>query len=408
MSKAGAWLGRASRYRDVALALALCGAGEYELFAHVTYSGAPVWPGARAANAVLIPLLTMPLIARRKRPLAVCLVVFGSLAISSAVLGGGEATTEFLLFIATTFTGAAYTNRPVVIATAALLAGTVHEVRDPHVHGASDAVWALGLLAISFLLGRAVHARQHRIGSLEYEAAVAERRHADEVAAATAAERAAIARELHDIVAHAVSVIVIQAQAGTRALPARTDVAADVLETIESSARTALSELRRLLTLLSDDRTDATTNPVASLAQLPTLIDSCRRAGLSVELDADGLPPLEPATDLAAYRVVQEALTNTLRHAPGAAAAVTIRRRPDSIELVVTDNGGERRGASSASNGTQRGLIGMRERLAMVGGELVKAGPSASGYVVEAVLPLDATPTDPTDAADSYERELAL
>ncbi|HXR42110.1 MAG TPA: histidine kinase [Acidothermaceae bacterium] len=404
--RAAQWITAAARrYRDVALAVALCAGGEYELFAHVTYSGAAVWPGPRAVNAILIPFLTLPLVARRKRPLAVCLSVFGLLALSSLVLGGGEATTEFLLFIATTFTGAAYTSRPVVIAAAALAAGVVHDLRDPQVHGFSDAVWSLGLLAISFLLGRAVYARQHRIGSLEHAAVVAERRHADEVAAATAAERAAIARELHDIVAHAVSVIVIQAQAGSRALPTRIDVAADVLTTIESSARTALAELRRLLTLLSDDGDPATTNPVASLSQLPELLDRCRGAGLAVELDADQLPTLTPASDLAAYRVIQEALTNTLRHAPGAAAAVTVRRRRESIELVVTDNGGDGSAAASATDGTQRGLIGMRERLALVGGELVKAGPSASGYIVEAVIPVEPARTDDVDGR---ERELAL
>ncbi len=403
---AAQWITVAGRYRDVVLALALCAAGEYELFAHATYSGAAVWPGPRAVNAILIPCMTLPLMARRRHPLVVCLTIFGLLAVSSLILGGGEATTEFLLFIATTFTGAAYTTRPIVIAAGALAAGIVHEMRDPQVHGVSDAVWALGLLAISFLLGRAVYARQHRIGSLEYEAAVAERRHADEVAAATTAERAAIARELHDIVAHAVSVIVIQAQAGARALPARADVAADVLATIESSARTALGELRRLLTLLSDDAVDATTHPVASLAQLPTLLDGCRRAGLTVTLDADSLPRLEPMSDLAAYRVIQEALTNVLRHAPGAAAAVTIRRHPDSIEVVVENSAvATGRAAASTVGGSQRGLIGMRERLTMVGGKLVKAGPSASGYVIEAVVPIEPASLDDEDRR---ERELAL
>ena len=386
---------RLAACRDVALALALCGAGEYELAAHATYSGAPVWPGPHAVNAALIPLMTLPLIWRRRRPLLVCLGVYGLLAVSSVVLGGAEATTEFLLFIATTFTGAAYTSQPALIATAALVGGIAHDVRDPQMHGPSDAVWSLGLLAISFLLGRAVHARQHRIGSLEHAAAIAERKHAADVAAATAAERAAIARELHDIVAHAVSVIVIQAQAGSRVLPERADVAAEVLATIESSARTALVELRRLLTLLSDDGEQATTNPVASLAQLPDLLDRCRGAGLDVELDADRLPALPPAGDLAAYRVIQEALTNTLRHAPGATATVTISVRRESLEIVVTDDGGHGAAGQPAHDGTQRGLIGMRERLAMVGGELLAAGPHGAGYLVRAVVPIDHPGADP-------------
>src|SRR6185437_12333434 len=207
------------------------------------------------------PVLTLPLALRRRWPTAVNVSILGGLALISAAFGGSEATTGFLVFIVATFTLAAYGRWPLASAAAVVGAAVVHEVRDPHVHGLSDAVWALGRPAIAWLIGWARRTRVRRIGALESEALQAERRHAEQVAAATAAERAAIARELHDIVAHAVSVIVIQAQAGSRALPARTDVAADVLTTIESSARTALAELRRLLTLLSDDGDPATTNP---------------------------------------------------------------------------------------------------------------------------------------------------
>jgi signal transduction histidine kinase len=390
-------LRRAARYRDVALALALCAAGEYELFGHVTYQGAAVWPGPVLASALLIPLLTLPLAARRRWPTLVCLVVFAALAVSSAVLGGGEATTGFVVFIAATFTAAAYSPRPLLLAGVALAAGTVHELRDPHVRGIGDAVWALGMLGIAWLIGWAVRARGQRIGTLEVQAAEAERRHAEQVAAATMAERAAIARELHDIVAHAVSVIIIQAQAGARALPSGAELPGRIFEQIETSGRTALTELRGLLTLLAGPPAQADVHPAASLAQLEELIERCRASGLRVDVQTDGpLPPLSPIAELAAYRVVQEALTNTLRHASGAAARVRLQNRGDLLDIEIDDDGAARRPAPDAG-GSGRGLIGMRERLALAGGELVRAAPTPEGFRVHAVVPVADGPAIPAE-----------
>jgi signal transduction histidine kinase len=378
--------------RDIALAVALCAAGEYELFAPVTYEGAPVWPGDRMVTAVVIPLLTLPLAARRRWPTAVCLSVFAGLALSAALLGGGEATTGFVLFIATTFTAAAHARWPAWCAAAALAAGAVHEVRDSHVHGFSDVVWAFGMLVIAWLLGTAVRVRQHRIGVLEEAAIEAEQRHAEQVAAATTAERAAIARELHDIVAHAVSVIVIQAQAGSRALPDNVELADQVLQQIEVSGRTALSELRGLLTLLADDTCAADVHPAASLSQLDDLIQRCRAAGQRIEFHLDGaLPGLAPVADLAAYRVIQEALTNTMRHAPGAVTHLRLHRQGNLLQIHAEDDGGCRTPAPNrAGNGSGRGLIGMRERLALAGGRLVRAEPTETGFRVHAEVPIEA------------------
>ena len=318
--------------------------------------------------------------------------VFVVLAVSGAVLGGGEATTEFVLFIVTAFTAAAYSHRPVVGAFAALGAGTVHEVQDPQVHGFGDAVWALGMLTVAWLLGLAVRARQQRIGALESEAASAERRHAEQVAAATAAERTAIARELHDVVAHAVSVIVIQAQAGARALPRDPDLAARVLEQIESSGRTALTELRGLLTLLAADEVSADRRPAASLEQLDELVAGVRAAGLTVDLDIERpLPVLSAIADLAAYRLIQEALTNTLRHAPGSAALVRVRRARGQLEILAQDDG-PAVGAAPAATGSGRGLIGMAERIALAGGHLLQAEPTVAGFRVHALVPLADAP----------------
>lgn len=376
--------------RDVLLAVALCAAGEVELVSGATYAGRPVWPGPHVATALIIPLLTLPLVWRRRRPLPVCLFILAGLAVSAAVIGGGEATTEFLLFITVAFTGAAYTDRPVVIAAAALIAGTVHELRDPTVKGVGDVIWAAGMLAIAMLLGRAVRSRQHRIRVLQREAVLREREHAIKIAAATAAERAAIARELHDIVAHAVSVVVIQSQAGARALPSRPEAAAQTLGTIEATARTALNDLRRLLTVLSIDGEshEASSHPLGSLADLNELVVTFARSGVDVHLEVPStLPQLTPAAELAAYRVVQEALTNAVRYARGSQVTITLSETRGSLNIEVVNTAGEQV-AGAAELGTGRGLIGMRQRLDLVGGALLRAGPQDGGYAVAAAIPL--------------------
>ncbi len=374
--------------RDVLLALALCAAGEFELASGATYGGHPVWPGSTLANALVIPVLTLPMVARRRRPLASVLFTLAAITVSAAVLGGGEATTEFLLLIATVFSGAAYTDNPVVVAVAALVTGVVHGLRDPAVHGVGDGVWTLGMLAIAFLLGRALHGRQRRISSLQLEAVEREKAHLGQVAAATAAERAAIARELHDIVAHAVSVVVIQSQAGARALPERPDLAARTLATIEETGRTALNDLRRLLTVLSPADGDPDSRPLGSLDQLDELVRTFQTSGLRIELERPAqLPRLAPAAELAAYRVVQEALTNAARYARGSTVTVSMSTGSGALEISIVNTVGEQV-EHAEELGTGRGLIGMRHRLELVGGQLTHAEPLDDGYRVAASIPI--------------------
>jgi signal transduction histidine kinase len=391
------WLQRARRYRDVALAVLLCALGEVELFGRELYNGKPVWPGPVAVNAVLIVVLTAPFAWRRRRPLTAVLVTLTVLTASTLSLGGSEAATTFIVLIAATFSGAAYSRHLAIVIAAGVIASLAHGVNDPSSAGLADLTWTYGLVALSVLIGRAVWVRQHRIGSLESEAVAAHERHARQIEAATAAERASIARELHDIVSHAVSVIVIQAQVGARALPTDVEVVAGSLRAIETSARGAMGELRQLLTLLTPDGEPATVAPMASLSQLGALIEQCRAAGLHVDADIDPvLDPLPPMADLAAYRVIQEALTNTMRHAPGATASIRVQRRGGMLELLAQDNGGQVGGqvaGPATTNGSGRGLIGMRERLSLAGGHLVGAAHEGAGFRVHAVVPTHDCPT---------------
>jgi len=218
------------------------------------------------------------------------------------------------------------------------------------------------------------------------------RRAAEEHEAATLraieAERARIAGELHDVVTHNVSVMVVQAGAARMAVASSPDEAADALRAVEASGRTAMAELRTLLGVLSPAGDDVALRPQPGLGELDELISRVAAAGLAVELEVRGTPrPLPPGADLAAYRVVQEALTNVLRHAGRAATSVLVHWG-DELEITVSDAG---RGPSVAGDGPSaagRGLLGLQERLSLYGGEL-DAGPRpGGGWRVRAVMPV--------------------
>lgn len=202
--------------------------------------------------------------------------------------------------------------------------------------------------------------------------------------AGAAAERARIARELHDVVTHNVSVMVVQAAAGNDVFDSHPDRARDALRAVEETGRRALGELRRLLDVEAGDGT----LPQPGLARLDELVGQVRRAGLAVELHVEGTAfPLPEGVDLSAYRIVQEALTNTLRHAQATHATVHVRYGAREVEVEVTDDGvGESAPAESG-----RGLLGMRERVALFGGDLRVGGRPGGGFGVRARIPVAAS-----------------
>jgi signal transduction histidine kinase len=206
---------------------------------------------------------------------------------------------------------------------------------------------------------------------------------------AVLAERVRIARELHDVVAHHVSVIGVQAGAARRVLASQPDSAAELLGSIEASSRDTVAELQSLLGLLRQEGDDESTEPRPRLDGLRALAEQMAEAGLDVRVDLDGVadPESLPAgVELSAYRIVQEALTNALRHGgPGAKAEVAIRRRPSSLELMVVDDG---RGPPAGTAGTGHGLLGMQERAALHGGELRAGRRDGGGFEVRAWFPL--------------------
>ncbi len=372
---------------DAALALALLVLGEVEIWGGSSYQGDPVYPGPRLVNALLVvPLLTLPLVARRRRPLVSLVLVLGTTAAAAVAFGGAEAASSFVVWIVAVYSATAHTDRRAAVLTAALAVGTVHEVRDPHVHGFADVVFAAGLLGVAWLFGVAVRGRQGRIVVLEGETSRLTAEREQRAREAVAAERARVARELHDVIAHAVSVVVVQAQAGQRLVGNDDARARESLEAIEGTARTAMQEMRRLLGMLRE--TDAgSLEPQPGLAQLQALAAEVSDAGVHVDVEVSGQPvPLSAGLDLAAYRLVQEGLTNALKHSGADRAQVRIRYERTHLWVEVDDDG---LAQSGNGDGAGRGLVGLRERVALYGGDLESGPGPAGGWRLRARLPLE-------------------
>jgi len=246
------------------------------------------------------------------------------------------------------------------------------------------AVDAFGLFA-PYLMGRFVRRRNAHARSEEARAAHADRERRRAAPTAAAAERARIARELHDVIAHNVSLMVIQAGGARLVLDTDVDRAQASLRTIEQAGNEALAEMRRLLGLLGEDEPQGLA-PQPGLTGVPALIEAACAAGLTTRLQTDGdALPVSPALDLCAYRVVQEALTNAIKYAAPARADVSVRWRAGELELAVLDTGPD--GAGRASGGGH-GLIGMRERVTMHGGTLDHGRTADGGFGVRALIPV--------------------
>jgi signal transduction histidine kinase len=246
------------------------------------------------------------------------------------------------------------------------------------------------VFATAWLLGDGARNRRDRARALEARAEQLELTRAAEAEAAVVAERNRIARELHDVVAHHVSMIVVQAEAGPVAMERDPAAAVAAFDTISEVGKQALAEMRRLLGVLKAGD-DASLAPQPGMAQLADLVEGVRAAGLDVELDLSGVPrPVPSAVDLSAYRVVQEALTNCLRHAGPARVTVHARYDEAALGLDVVDDGLGGVGWNADVGG--HGLVAMRERVSLVGGTLEVGPRPGAGWAVRAVLPTSGSP----------------
>ena len=256
---------------------------------------------------------------------------------------------------------------------------------DP-TEGPADLVFSPALFVVAWIVGRALRDRAERSVAAEDRALRAERERESAARVAVAEERARMARELHDVVAHAVSVMVLQVGAVRRRVPAGSEEA-DALNNVEQAGRTALAEMRLLLGAMrkGDDLVALTPGP--GLDDLQSLAGDVRAAGLDVRLHVDGDPVALPRSlDLSAYRIVQEGLTNALKHSGGRRADVTVAYAPDQLRLEVRDDGP---GGFADTDGLGHGLIGIGERVKAYGGDMSAFVATTGGFVLRASLPLE-------------------
>ncbi|MGK3941831.1 histidine kinase [Streptomyces caeruleatus] len=351
--------------------------------------GAPIEEPVSAPPWILVVLSALPLAARRRFPLTVFAVVL----CAGLAIGDEASWINVLTCVIGTYSAVMHSRHRAGamagLVVAAVLAGVAFRSTQPVLPGWSSpgvVLLVAGVLAGVVRLGR------QRLASGRDRLAALEQAHEEATRRAVEEERARIAAELHDVVTHNVSVMVIQAGAARKVMDAAPEQSKQALLAVEAGGRAAMAELRHVMGLLAAPDTGRADSPAdglepqPGLGQLDALVDRVRAAGTPVDV-AVSLPPepLPPGVDLAAYRVVQEALTNTLKHAPGAEAGVTVGWSGDRLEIEVVDTGGVRDGVPADGNG--RGLIGLRERLAVYGGELT-AGPTlAGGFRIRAEVP---------------------
>jgi signal transduction histidine kinase len=332
----------------------------------------------RLVVAVAGPLMAGTVAVRRRYPAAAGLVA-ALVAATVAIAWKPPNTVSFAIaWMCSTYALTVWTSiGAFAIGAAVLIVPTLVSVaiRGEPKGGVSFAVIAL---AVMLLVRRVVRDRERRAQIAERERDLAARE-------AVLEERARIARELHDVIAHHVSMIVLQAGAERRVLDTSNASTRDVLETVERTGRSALTEMRRLLGMLRGEADEPLT-PQPGLTDVPTLVGQLSDAGLPVALHVEGEPSELPVgIELSAYRIVQEALTNALKHAGEASATVNIRYGSDSLELEILDDG---TGASTPLVSGGHGLLGMRERVALYGGRLDAGRRPGGGFAVRVLLPI--------------------
>lgn len=366
-------LSRDSRLLDVGIAAVLAVAGLLESL--ITEVDRPLW-----LHAALVVVVMSAIALRRRFPL----VTLGFVVVGLMVVDVDGQLSVFAALVVVSFTAGLELEPPraylgLILATVPFYVGFLVS-GQPKV---SDYVAVTVLYGGSWAVGQTVRGHSRHAAEQAARADRAEHERQEEAARAVAEERTRIARELHDVVAHSISVITVQTQAVRRRLdPSLTREVAD-LQAVETTARQAMAEMRRLLGVLRAEDGRPPLEPQPGLDQLDRLLAETRSAGTPVDAVLEGTPvALPPGLDLAAYRIVQESLTNARRHAPGGRVEIRLRYGAHEVDVSVHSSGG----AAPAGDGGGFGLVGMRERVALYGGSLT-AGPTSDGFAVRAALP---------------------
>ncbi|MGZ4275122.1 MAG: sensor histidine kinase [Solirubrobacteraceae bacterium] len=372
-----------ARLRVVALLAAVTFTIELALAPH---------PGSPRALAIAVGLtLSACLAFARRSPVGAQLAV-GAICVAEALLGlrvmQSTSTTVFVA-MAFTFCVALWTDLRTTLVSSTVYAAllTVALVVEGETSTLIGDIAFMGLVltGMPVVAGRVLRSQAILNARLDTQARELEHNRAERERAAVLAERTRIARELHDVVAHDVSVMLVQAQAARRIVPAHPERAREAIAAVESTGREALGELRRLLGVLRRGDEELALAPQPSLGRIETLVGRIRAAGLDVGLKIEGTPfALPPGLDAAAFRVVQEALANVLQHAAARRADVRVAYGPAGVELRVRDDGTA--GAGEVEEG--RGLVGLRERVALYGGDLRAGRRRSGGFELRALLPV--------------------
>jgi signal transduction histidine kinase len=370
------------RLIDIGLPLVLALAAGIEILTSSDID-AP-WP--IAALFALGP--TLPLVWRRRAPLVVLVVVAASIAIADATYEiANNASSPFAGLLVAAYASGAYTSRRDGwigggLIGAMTLAMAISNGEDV----IGDALFIGGILFAVWGAAMVVRSRQELARALAARTVELEHEREENAKLAVAEERARIARELHDVVAHNLAMMIMQAGGERRVIGDERPETSAVLETIEDTGRAAMAEMRRLLGMLRSADDELALAPQPSLRYLDDLVVQVREAGMPVDLRIEGEPrPIAPGIDLSAYRIVQEALTNALKHAGPARARVTVRYGKHELDIEIADDGAG--GANGGPGG--HGLVGMRERVALFGGNLAAGQRLDGGYAVRARLPLE-------------------
>lgn len=353
------------------------------------FGGAPDVGPPGALTVTLLLLESLPLALRRRYPLAVVIVIVAATAVHIAIVPEGGELRSGLGVLVALYTAAERLSRrtslAILLVTLAIVAVQL-VARDEFPEALQGLIQTELVFVVAWLLGDASRIRGLYTRALEQQAILLEHEREERARRAVMEERERIARELHDAVTHHVSVIVIQAGGALRALDRRPGEARSALEAIDTTGRMALADMRRMLGILGEGEI---IGPMPGLDRLGDLLEQVRSAGLAVELSVQGdRRALDPGLELSAFRIIQEGLTNSLKHTGGGRARVTVRYEPSTLELSIDDDRGPDAAAAVEPAHEGRGLVGMRERVAMFRGTFA-AQPTATGFRVTAQLPLE-------------------
>lgn len=344
----------------------------------------PDWRGPAAVNVVVVTMMGLSLAWRRLRPLLTLCVVMGGLTLLSLAFGASQAWASVFITVIAVYSVADHGSNLLVAIPIIAAAIIVRDLNDPMIETFTDALWSSSVTTLIFaagLTGRSLHLKKRTIETREM---ALEREEAEVATMAVAEERRRIARELHDILSHNLGVLVLQAGAAEQILEQDPERAREALRWIRRTGQEAIGEMGTLLGLVRGEP-ETSREPQPSLGDLQQLVERTRAAGASVELEIKGdQRQLPAALELSAFRVVQEGLTNAVKHASSSRIRVMLGYREHELEVEVSNDGI----AGTHGRGSRRGLAGLRERLAVFGGQL-QAGPDPSGgWILRAVFPL--------------------